>query len=723
MTKLTFQRQDEIPQEYHLLLEFIPDNELTSFKYSYSRLSSTLNPYLRLLEAVKDTIRLFKDPSPCWYLMLGRIAVNSCSYDEILNDTCGEKKGELLPFIGRILMFQGQYETALTYCNKALETLDIERVARPIETLLYYEAMFTKGLTLTYLRKFEEATHVSQALETYLSKYSIQKQLPKPLLTILNSYSYLINALKDLYEGKIPELIELIDSLANWIDAVEDPWIRGYYYNLAGISFFIRQKMITGEEKLRQALEEFNKVRDLRGYSITGANLGNALILQGRRTEGSKVLENVVRALTELQNYPMALGNILSLSKVYIDEKNTNKALEYARMAENIAEKTNINDSAILSLFVYLYSKLDQPEKASHYLERLRNAAGITQEKSLEQAFKENSYNALWYLTAEATMAMSEGDLKRSMSTLLKGLAQADQSGHYDSSLELTNLLLEVLIKRYLLDQNPRILHQTIEILLDLKPLVATIDNPYYQALFNLMIGYLYMGIDNYSEAMMQYELAKRYDIEHEESIQHSEIERFEQRMNFFSSENKNMEEYQLQQNILKIWITDEYLSIFFAMEAMRLLHSLQFQQTSLGEKIAESDVLPNMLLILNTDGYILYSYHFTEKNAVDEVLIGGFLAAVSGFSKELFGEGSIKRIEQENQVLLLERLGSRAIMVLTADKETYTIRKKFRKLSQEFFEMGVIEYFNADVFLSSEDIAWQELDLLVSQVFGISPA
>ncbi len=720
MTRLTIQKQDEIPQEYLLLLELIPENEIVSFKHSYSTLSATLNPYIKLLNAIKDTIRLFTKPSPYWYFMLGRISVNSCFYDEILEEY--EEKHELLPFIGRILMFQGQYETALNYCNKTLEKLDIERSPGPIETLLYYEAMFTKGLTLTYLRKFEEVTQVAQTLETYLSKYFIQKQLPKPLLTILHSYSYLISALKNLYEGKIPDLIELIDSFANWVEAVEDPWIRGYYYNLAGISYFIRQKMITGEEKLRQALDDFNKVRDLRGYSITGANLGNALILQGRRTEGSKVLENVVRALTELQNYPMALGNILSLSKVYVDEKNTEKALEYVKMAENIAEKTNIGDSAILSLFVYLYSKLDQPDKATFYLEKLREAAGISQDKSLDQAFKENSYNALWYLTAEATMAMSEGDLKRSMSILLKGLSQADQSGHYDSSLELTNLLLEVLIKRYLLDQNPNVLHQTIEILLDLKPLVATIDNPYYQALFNLMIGYLYLGIDNYSEAMMQYELAKRYDIEHEESIHHSEIERFEQRMNFFSPENKNSEEYQMEKSILKVWITDEYLSIFFAMEALRLLHSLQFQQTSLGEKIAESDVLPTMLLLLNTEGYILYSYHFNEKNTVDEVLIGGFLAAVSGFSKELFGEGSIKRIEQENQVLLLERLGPRAIMVLIADKETYAIRKKFRKISQEFFEMGVVEYFNADVFLSNDDIAWQELDILISQVFGTPP-
>jgi tetratricopeptide (TPR) repeat protein len=89
-----------------------------------------------------------------------------------------------------------------------------------------------------------------------------------------------------------------------------------------------------------------------------------------------------------------------------------------------------------------------------------------------------------------------------------------------------------------------------------------------------------------------------------------------------------------------------------------------------------ENDV-PVMLIILNENGIPLFSMQFGDDTKVDQVLLSGFLSAINNIVQEIFAtEGSIKRIEHQNYLLIFQNIEN--IIVCYAFKgSSYSARKK----------------------------------------------
>ncbi len=750
------------PKEYDKYLLEVSASEKEIFFSALKRLYSGLHPYVRVARTLRTLLQKKELESDFWYLLLGRISFISADYKK-LQDFWEEngRDSRLNAFVARVLVYQGKYQEVLELCETGLSALE-----SGVGTSAYYRALsqleirFTLGLSYIYMRKFEAADEQIKKVEQLAKEIQKQAKLGETDINDLKLSHIMLSVLKNFFMGNTNEFKELLFNSRSLIQQSSDPWWKGFYFNLLGISYFQSQEPANGEAAWKKALYYFEQAHDLRGHSAVGANLGTALVLQGRRQEGREIIERVLDSFIELKNWLLAVGNSLFVSKSYLEEKNEEQAREYLKKAEALFREEFRSDLIILSFFCYLYSRLNEFSKAEQYLEYLREEAlksidALSREKeeikkmelvlkepkkekkgafgaflsSLTRKLRRSPKNSrteaeveqvqkdimavLWYYFAEAIYSMELGDLRTANSRLEEAIELADQYGHYDLSLEFSSLLLEIYIKRFIIEGKRAYLTSAIDLLGDLTPLIKGIENPYFRSMFHLTTGYLYLANEEKDKALEEIDHAKSTEQKNESAVQWQEISLIEKRLSSLTSGSAE----------LQSWLSGENLAIILALEAMRLSYHLQFQQVSTGTKVTEKAEKPIMLVILRSDGLTLYSYTFKEETqngeGIDEQIIGGFLMAITSFSQEMFGGGSLKRIEQDKHVILIERATPELLIVLLTEKDTYSIRKQFRRFIQQFKELDLDAYLGSVVAISNEDPQWKTLHNLVINEFS----
>ncbi len=702
-----------IPLEYQNVFSKIPDNEKESFYHSLKSISEDTQPYLRIIEAIDKTLMVYGEPSTVWFYIYAKLSFIAAKYDdlfELWNISKYKEKIQFFPFVGRILTYQNQFDQALELCTKAVESISFEvDDLSLVDILVFFEAKFTIGLIQAYSRQLDEVTQTIESLESKSSIYRIKRIVSEDYFLDLLFYENILKVIRAFMSGQPKEMEIEVSTMQSWVPNIKDPWLKGYFYNLLGISQLQSQKMQDADVSFKEAYKFFEIVHDLRGFTAVGANLGTSLISKGLRHEGRQYIESVLQPMVDLKNYRPAISNMVQISKSYLDEKKYQEASRLVDWAENLSTKTNIIEPATFSYLCYFYSKLGNKEKASKNLNKLKDLQDKVEGKETD------IYTSLWYYNAASVYSVAIGDLNNANENILSGIESADKNGHYDFSLDLSTILLEILLKRYLIEQNEHYLLEAIALLDDLAPLIGKMDNVFYETISTLMKAYLYLAVENQLEARTLYDKAESISHDLQESEQYSELQIFKRRIDFLSTQiaTKDTE-------LIKDWLSTEYLPIIFTMESKRLLANLQFQSTTLGAQPKETEKTPVMLSIIGQKtGTTLYTHSFrTGEAGFDEVLVGGFLGALTSFSQELFGGGMLTRIDQENHVLLIERISDQNLLILIVDDETYSIRKKFKRFSHELAKMKVIDYLESDIYLTEQDPQWEILEGLIEIVF-----
>ena len=90
----------------------------------------------------------------------------------------------------------------------------------------------------------------------------------------------------------------------------------------------------------------------------------------------------------------------------------------------------------------------------------------------------------------------------------------------------------------------------------------------------------------------------------------------------------------------------------------------------------------------------------------------------VSSCSKEVLGGSLLKKIEHENHVLLFESLDADHLVVLVVEKETYTIRKKFKQFVEDMQAMKIYQFFETGILFSENDPQYQIMETKVKEIF-----
>ncbi len=707
MSELSEELQSFIPKEYHILLMRLPSEILDSLQRSISQIDRNDHPYIQVIHALEYTVSVFTNPARELMYLLGRMAYYGSEYallDEIFERY--NHPDELVPFVARVLIFQNKFDEGLQLCDE-IESKGRFNSLDPTTIFLYCETMLTRIYAPYFMGDFDTFDRRIEELSKFTTGYQLQKELGS-YMSDVSIYEQILLMMRALRGGDPEGLKNVRIQVDRWIDSVNDLWIKGYFYNLSGISFIQNQEMEEGEKRLLKAMDYMDKVRDLRTYSAVGANLGTLLILEGRRDDGRKFIEEIIEPFVILGNYPIAMTHMLFVSKQYLDSNEIEKSLEYLRWAESLTNQIEVMEPATFSHFCYLYSKFRKFESAELYLEKLK--ALVTDERTGKIKEDADTYTLVWYYLSQAYYSSAIGNINDAEQILVEGIKLADKNKLYDSSLELTFLLIQTKLRKYILTNDENMIVEAIDILNDLSPLIVSIDNRYFNVVIHLIEGYLHA-----TKGSME-EIRKIKDLLLDENVQGmaGEVENFFSRMAvLFEAEEGNEEKV-----LISKWMSRSQTTMYLVNEAIRLLNDLQFQHFEIREV---EEVKPETLMIVQTNGITAYTHQFAKESTIDAHLISALLMAMSSFSKEVLGEGMLRKIEQDKHILLLDILNDENVIVLVVKQETYSIRKQFKRLVDTLVELSIADYLESGILLGEGDPQFQVIEDLVNEIFGLN--
>lgn len=714
MTQFSTISIEDLPREYQYLFNEIPKNELALFEqFMVERQGDGRHKYLIFIESINNTIDSCQKPSDIWHFIHARLLFISANYQKVL-DMDGffedDRNRIFHPFIARILVYQNRFDEANQLCEDIITSFDLD-TSDLLTILTFYEACFSVGLSHVLNRHLEQLGEVINLLSSISGSDKITSKMPDHNYCNLSIMESLLVILQAFASGNTSEMRKKLLATEETVNQANDPWIIGYYYNLYTISYSQAQESDSAIEASKLALQNFQVVRDLRGVSTVGINLGVTYMTQGNHQVGREYLEEAFEPLIQLENYSLAITHMLQVAKSYLDENEVSKATKYAIWAEYLSNNIEISDPGTFAHLCYFYSRIQDIEKSDFYLEELRKLIFSQTSKGTRVRLDEISdvYSALWLYSAEGVNMLAKGNLELAANTLKMGVQLADNNTHFDFSMELSILVIEILLKQYMLFGSQKFLKETFEIMQDLKPLIGRSEISYFKVIFELFMAYLLQAMGNNTEAT-------NWHLQAQESVENypnpfvlDEIKRFDDISNLRELKNEDQEHV----------ITDDYISILTVLESLRLLRNLQFQTIGTGAT-ADKAELPLMLLIINSlTGLSIYDHKFKDTTIVlNEILISGFLSAISGFSKSIFGEGEISSIRQGERVILMDYLDNDNYLVLILEDESYLMRKKLRQYSKEVEELMLLDSIDFGSIVQRTDLNKRLLDKLTEKVF-----
>ncbi|MHA2309327.1 MAG: hypothetical protein ACXABJ_08625, partial [Candidatus Heimdallarchaeaceae archaeon] len=122
------------------------------------------------------------------------------------------------------------------------------------------------------------------------------------------------------------------------------------------------------------------------------------------------------------------------------------------------------------------------------------------------------------------------------------------------------------------------------------------------------------------------------------------------------------------------------------------------------------------MLLVIDESGLPLYSYKFSRKESIDDLLVSGLISAIINFSAEVLGKGTetLRSINHEGRAVIIEKQEN-VMAVLVADTETFESRLQVRK----FLKESIIKLRHK---LALEQVNEEDFHPLVESIFEASP-
>ena len=122
------------------------------------------------------------------------------------------------------------------------------------------------------------------------------------------------------------------------------------------------------------------------------------------------------------------------------------------------------------------------------------------------------------------------------------------------------------------------------------------------------------------------------------------------------------------------------------------------------------------LLLVIDEGGLPLFSYNFSEKQDMDDLLVSGLISAIISFSSEVLGKGveTLRSINHEGRAVIIEQQEN-IMAVLVADNETFESRLQVRKCLKE----AVTKVKDS---LSIKKLNQEEFQPIVQQIFSDSP-
>ncbi|MCE7743394.1 MAG: hypothetical protein GOP50_13165 [Candidatus Heimdallarchaeota archaeon] len=493
-----------------------------------------------------------------------------------------------------------------------------------------------------------------------ITKYSF---ILDALMTDLVNFAYTIadDTLKDLW----------LDSAVQRAETFENKGMESILCDLL-VSLSLKEYDIKGANKhLEKGLSLAKKISSERLNSIL---LLNSAVIEKMKGDLASALE-IYKSLLKTSKVftPIQLEILEKMGDIYLLNEEMEKTIEFYNQAHEINEKYNFPNPMIE--IVYGYINLLEGKDEGEILEH-----------GMKLAQEQFDFNAMsYYFFYKGMFHQKKVDLATAVKFFERSLEFFENQVILEGILYTYAALVDIYFEMYRITDNNDFALKFLYFVDNLIDVTAEIEHSIYIDAIMTKAGYYrFRNMEEEAEETLK------------QGIEFAGAHKFDDRVD--------------ELNV----ILEQKKSLIQELRGSRKLFS-KIRQFSFGTH-KKIPIILYLLLVIDEGGLPLYSYNFSKKQDIDDLLISGLISAIINFSQEVLGKGveTLRSIIHEGRSVIIERQDN-VMAVLVSDNETFESRLQVRKFLKE--AMGTIKQK-----ITAKTIDQEEFQPLVETIFKEAP-
>lgn len=522
----------------------------------------------------------------------------------------------------------GRYDKALILSESAIVESEKKNF-----TLLRLDSVISKAHSLWRLGKLDESLETIKQNEYLLQKIDAKKQkkIAKRKASIRRIQGVVFHT-----KGELEEAEECYqESLELWREIEDKQEISSILNNL-GVLCRNKGDLYTALEYYEQSLEIYQEIGNKDDLATSYNNIGNIYRFQGDLTKALEYYKRSLEIWEGIGNNQFISLAVTNIAEIYQQKGDYETAYVYFKRGLKLREQIGNKQEIALSLYYLISEAIDAgyKDRAIRYLERLKEINSVNDNPFLNQLNKVAEAEILKHSTRMRDKAKAQ--------ELLQDVIEEEVADH---SLTITALLglSELLLDELKMSCEPEVLsllQSIVNSLLEIANHQGSHDLLAKTYWFQSQLALIDLDLDNARDLLIKAQvIAEERGLRrlamHISSDHDALLDQLSQWEDFVTS---------------NVSLKDR---LEFAKLGELVVRLMKRGEIDIPQILCEEPVL---LLILSEGGTPLYSKNYLEGSELDGVLIGGFLSAITNFSRETFAtEGSIERIKHQEYTLLLK--------------------------------------------------------------------
>lgn len=646
-----------IPQYFSFLFDPLSDSDMETiyYQYEFEQKNNTEKNKTKILAiACMKLLKSRKIWTPYFGFVATKLALATSLFKKILeleHSKDHERYREMLPAIGYVHIFNGKVKLGIEE-SKEFEKKYKYDPESPGSVFPLLEAKMNIAEGLLTLNNFSE---VQQELEEVKSTIDYFKRHQPDL--DLNYYEIMIDIFyNNVAQGVGEDLQKCLDQAEEIKQKVTEKNLDllGLIEITLAVLYATARDQIKAQELLEHAHNIFERIGDDYLLNFAKGAMG-ILKLNVNDSTAIQTLEEVSNVLEQFGAANDAMQFTVILSRHYSSTNQPEKAFDILKKIDQFIEMQDYEqDSQLLLTMATTAIESDELSFAKKYIKlsesQMKRNYNVITELSLY-------YTICLYDIADCNLSQAEENLKKALT-----LAEDNNIWHY--IYRSINRIIEISLNKFLIQQRKKDLFTAKEAIDDLLLMLPS-KNPSRTYCLLYMAGIEFL-LRNFQQMRNNLKLAK------EEAI--------------YDKTKENLTKWQdsLLDAVTTITRTEESTVIKetdlrIVLQILSALISLDVNLVNIQPEL-DSKSTVRSVFIISESGLPLYYNTFGEKGS-DEILVSGFLAAITEFSQALSSsqEGSLQTILHANYAILLEKQMGFIFGIIVAE-ESYQVRLLLRR-------------------------------------------
>ncbi|MBY9001031.1 MAG: hypothetical protein KGD64_08965 [Candidatus Heimdallarchaeota archaeon] len=590
-----------------------------------------------------------------------------------------------------------EYDSVIAYFNKFNDTIDKRNLSllvlqalslrnsfnfeefkkfniKIIEVVNVLEDSREKDFLILSLKEFSAETEkrpdfgykaLNELLRYLLDMDDLSVQFPfilDALLSDLVNFAYVIaeDNLKDLW---IESAIKRAENFGN------DGMLCSLYDLLANIAMK-EYDMQEANKYIEKGIELANRLNSSRLLTSMQLNKATKEKMNGKLNEALDIYENILKKDNLL--IPIKIQVLEKIGEIYLLNEENNKAEEYYENAHNL-NKANGFIYALLEI-TYGYLKLLH-----------KKDEGESLDFGMQLAEEHFDFNAMsYYYFYKGLYCQKRVNLSDAVEYFERALEFFENQVILEGIVYSYGELAESYFEMFRITEDNEFAEKFLYYIDNLLNVTQELEHPLYADAMIIKASYF------------QYrDLEKKANENLEKALAYAKM-------------------YQLEEKIeeVKIRLRDKSSLLQELKGSKRIFNRIRRFKFGVHKKIPK---ILYLLLVIDEGGLPLYSYNFSEKRDIDELLVSGLISAIISFSSEVLGKGveTLRSINHEGRTVIIEQLEN-IMAVLVADNETFEGRLQVKR----FLKEAIVKVKNN---ISMKVINQEEFQSIVEEIFSES--